>query len=249
MNSNGNILIVDDDRELCAIMREYLALEGFHVSVAYDGSEMRRVISQSPVDLIVMDLVLPREDGLSLVRSVRAQNSGVAIMMLTARADTVDRIVGLEVGADDYLAKPFHLRELLARVRSMMRRKSQPAVDMLPANLLEARFAGWRIDRKARQLYSPSGEIVSLTKGEFDLLVLLVTNPNQVLSRDRLLDAEASPFDRTIDVRVGRLRRKLNDDPRKPRMIKTVRGGARQPLRRSKIGERHGRRRSAAMRK
>jgi two-component system OmpR family response regulator len=206
-------------------MQDYLSLEGFHVSIAHDGGEMRRVINQSPVDLIVMDLMLPKEDGLSLVRSVRAENSSVGILMLTARAETVDRIIGLEVGADDYLAKPFHLRELLARVRTVMRRKTQSAVDMLPANLLEARFAGWHIDRKARQLHSPTGENVSLTKGEFDLLVLFVTNPNRVLSRDQLLDGEANPFDRTIDVRVGRLRRKLNDDPRKPRMIKTVRGG------------------------
>jgi two-component system OmpR family response regulator len=225
MNSNGNILIVDDDREICAVMQDYLSLEGFRVSIAHDGSEMRRVINQSPVDLIVMDLVLPKEDGLSLVRSVRAENSDVGILMLTARADTVDRIIGLEVGADDYLVKPLHLRELLARVRSVMRRKTQPAADVLPANLPEIRFAGWHIDRKARRLRSPNGENVSLTKAEFDLLVVFATNPNQVLSRDRLLDAEASPFDRTIDVRVGRLRRKLNDDPRKPRMIKTVRGG------------------------
>jgi two-component system, OmpR family, response regulator len=229
MNASGHILVVDDDPAVCAVVHEFLSDEGYRVSIAHHGAEMRRVIEQSPVDLIIMDVMLPNEDGLSLVRSLRAENFGVAIMMLTGRSETIDRIVGLEMGADDYLAKPFHLRELLARVKSVMRRAAQSAVDMAPPNLLKACFAGWHIDQKARRLLSPAGENVRLTRGEFDLLVAFIANPNQVLSRDQLLDAargrEAGPFERTVDVQVGRLRRKLNDDVLQPKLIKTVRGG------------------------
>jgi two-component system, OmpR family, response regulator len=229
MNTNGHILVVDDDPEICVALEEYLSYEGYRVSVAHNGSEMRRVIGEALVDLIIMDVMLPKEDGLSLVRSLRAENSGVAILMLTGRGETIDRVVGLEMGADDYLGKPFHLRELFARVKSVMRRAASSAVDRASPSLLQARFAGWHIDRGARKLLSPTGENVRLTSGEFDVLVAFITNPNQVLSRDQLLDAarnrEGGPFDRTIDVQVGRLRRKLNDDPRKPQLIKTVRGG------------------------
>jgi len=229
MNSNGHILVVDDDPEIGVALVEYLSHEGYRVSVAHNGSEMRRVIKEAPVDLIIMDVVLPMEDGLSLVRALRAENSGVAVLMLTGRGETIDRVVGLEMGADDYLAKPFHLRELFARVKSVMRRAASSAVDMPPTRLLRAHFAGWHIDCGARELLSPAGESVRLTSGEFDILVALITNPNQVLSRDKLLDAarnrQATPFDRTIDVQIGRLRRKLGDDPRNPQLIKTVRGG------------------------
>src|SRR5204863_6224229 len=144
------------------------------------GSEMREVLAKSRVNLIIMDVMLPNEDGLSLVRSLRAENSGVAIIMVTGRGDTIDRIVGLEVGADDYLAKPFHLRELHARVKSVLRRASILSDGAATPNLVRARFAGWYLDRMARQLFSPAGENVQLTRGEFDLLVAFVTNPNQV---------------------------------------------------------------------
>jgi two-component system OmpR family response regulator len=228
MGTNGHILVVDDDPEIGVALEEYLSHAGYRVSVAHNGSEMRRVIEEAPVDLIIMDVVLPREDGLSLVRSLRAENSGVAILMLTGRGETIDRVVGLEMGADDYLGKPFHLRELFARVKSVMRRAASSAVDMPPPSLRRARFAGWHIDCGARELLSPAGETVRLTGGEFDFLVAFITNPNRVLSRDQLLDAarnrEAGPFDRTVDVQIGRLRRKLNDDPRNPQLIKTVRG-------------------------
>jgi two-component system OmpR family response regulator len=166
---------------------------------------------------------------LTLARWLRAKDANIGIIMLTGRGDTLDRIIGLELGADDYLAKPFHLRELLARVKSVSRRIAQGAAESLSVSRLQARFAGWHLDMASRELISPSGESVRLTGGEFDLLAIFIAHANQVLSRDRLLDLvrgrEAGPFDRTIDVQVGRLRRKLNDDPQQPQLIKTVRGG------------------------
>jgi two-component system OmpR family response regulator len=226
MNDNGHILIVDDQREICDLVQEYLSSEGYRVSTAQDGAGMRRVMAQSPVDLVILDLMLPGEDGLTLARSLR-QESSVGIVILTGRGEIVDRIIGLEMGADDYLPKPFHLRELLARVKSVLRRASTRATDTT-APRSKARFAGWNLDLSSRELFSPAGREVRLTTGEFDLLAAFVNNANQVLTRDRLLDLarnrEAGPFDRTIDVQVGRLRRKLEDDPQKPTMIKTVRG-------------------------
>jgi len=226
-HDNGHILIVDDQREICDLVQEYLASEGYRVSTAYDGAGMRRVIAQDPVDLVILDLMLPGEDGLTLARSLREESS-VGIIILTGRGETVDRIIGLEMGADDYLPKPFHLRELLARVKSVLRRASTRSADRQGASRPTARFAGWNLDLSTRELLSPAGEEVRLTTGEFDLLSAFVNNANQVLSRDRLLDLarnrEAGPFDRTIDVQVGRLRRKLEDDPQRPTMIKTVRG-------------------------
>ena len=226
-HDNGHILIVDDQREICELVQEYLSSEGYRVSTAHDGTGMRRVIAQDPVDLVVLDLMLPGEDGLTLARSLREESS-VGIIILTGRGETVDRIIGLEMGADDYLPKPFHLRELLARVKSVLRRASTRSADKQAASRPRARFAGWNLDLSTRELLSPSGEEVRLTTGEFDLLAAFVNNANQVLTRDRLLDLarnrEAGPFDRTIDVQVGRLRRKLEDDPQRPTMIKTVRG-------------------------
>ena len=155
-------------------------------------------------------------------------SSNVGIIILTGRGETVDRIIGLEMGADDYLPKPFHLRELLARVKSVLRRVSSRTEERVAAPRARVRFAGWNLDLSSRELFSPAGEEVRLTTGEFDLLAAFVNNANQVLTRDRLLDLarnrEAGPFDRTIDVQVGRLRRKLEDDPQRPSMIKTVRG-------------------------
>ncbi len=226
-NDNGHILIVDDQREICDLVQEYLSSEGYRVSTAHDGAGMRRVIVQDPVDLVILDLMLPGEDGLTLARSLR-EESTVGIIILTGRGETVDRIIGLEMGADDYLPKPFHLRELLARVKSVLRRASTRSAERQVAPRSRARFAGWNLDLSSRELLSPSGEEVRLTTGEFDLLAAFVNNANQVLTRDRLLDLarnrEAGPFDRTIDVQVGRLRRKLEDDPQRPTMIKTVRG-------------------------
>src|SRR5688572_21172672 len=227
MTDNGHILIVDDQQEICDVVQEYLTGEGYRVSTAHDGAGMRRVLSQGPVDLVILDLMLPGEDGLTLARSLRSE-SGIGIIILTGRGETVDRIIGLEMGADDYLPKPFHLRELLARVKSVLRRVQSRIGDSPQPSRSRARFAGWNLDLSSRELLSPSGEEVRLTTGEFDLLSAFVNNANQVLTRDRLLDLarnrEAGPFDRTIDVQVGRLRRKLEDDPQNPSLIKTVRG-------------------------
>ena len=227
MSDNGHILIVDDAQEIRDIVQEYLAGEGFRVSTARDGVGMRALLSRSPADLVILDLMLPGEDGLALARSLRSQ-SGVGIIILTGRGETVDRIIGLEMGADDYLPKPFHLRELLARVKSVLRRVQSRTDDGPQPARSRARFAGWSFDLSSRELLSPAGHGVRLTTAEFDLLAAFVSHANQVLSRDRLLDLarnrEAGPFDRTIDVQVGRLRRKLRDDPQNPNLIKTVRG-------------------------
>ena len=227
MSDNGHILVVDDQQEVRDVVEEYLTAEGYRVSTAHDGAGMRRVLSQSPADLVILDLMLPGEDGLALARALRSA-SGIGIIILTGRGEIVDRIIGLEMGADDYLPKPFHLRELLARVKAVLRRAHDRTGDLPNAARLRVRFAGWNLDLSSRELLSPAGAEVRLTTGEFDLLAAFVNNANQVLSRDRLLDLarnrEAGPFDRTIDVQVGRLRRKLEDDPQNPTLIKTVRG-------------------------
>jgi two-component system OmpR family response regulator len=178
------------------------------------------------VDLIILDIMLPGEDGLSLCRRLRAE-SRVPILMLTARGDEIDRIVGLEMGADDYLSKPFNPRELLARVRSVLRRAHSLPDNLAAEDVHGYRFAGWRLDTRLRQLLSPAGVLVDLSGAEYKILRVLVEHPNRVLTRDQLLEftqgREAGAYDRAIDVQIGRLRRKLDDDPREPRLIKTVR--------------------------
>ena len=228
MSDTAHILVVDDQQEICDVVQEYLTGEGYRVSVGHDGTGMRRALGQAHVDLVILDLMLPGEDGLTLARSLRSESSNIGIIILTGRGETVDRIIGLEMGADDYLPKPFHLRELLARVKSVLRRvQSRSGETSLPVRS-RVRFLGWNLDLSSRELMSPAGEEVRLTTGEFDLLSAFVNNANQVLTRDRLLDLarnrEAGPFDRTIDVQVGRLRRKREDDPQNPSLIKTVRG-------------------------
>jgi len=217
MSETAHILVVDDQKDICDVVQDYLSGEGYRVSAANDGAAMRRVMSQQPIDLVILDLMLPGEDGLTLARTLRDE-SNVGIIILTGRGETVDRIIGLEMGADDYLPKPFHLRELLARVKSVLRRASARSQEkQTPGARTKVRFAGWNLDLSTRELVSPAGGEVRLTTGEFDLLAAFVNHANQVLSRDRLLDLarnrEAGPFDRTIDVQVGRLRRKLEDDP------------------------------------
>ncbi|MBL29139.1 MAG: DNA-binding response regulator [Rhodospirillaceae bacterium] len=228
MAESHHVLIVDDDGETRELLARYLGRNGYTVSVAGDGDEMEARLAQDPpVDLIVLDLMLPGRDGLDLTRAIRVRSS-VPIVMLTARGDDTDRIVGLEIGADDYLPKPFNPRELLARIRTVLRRAGR-SPDSLPVQRNRLRFAGWEIDLAARDLVSPAGVNVPLSAGEFDLLAALVEHPRQVLSRDELLDLTrgrvAAPFDRSVDVQIGRLRRRLEDDPRDPRLIKTVRGG------------------------
>jgi two-component system OmpR family response regulator len=220
------VLIVDDDPEIAALLRQTLGAQGFDVITAGDGAELRRVVDSRPVDLVILDLMLPGEDGLSLCRHLRA-TTGLPIIMLTAMGGETDRVVGLEMGADDYLAKPFSTRELLARIRAVLRRAGPILSPAGTGEVLD--FSGWRLDVAHRRLTAPDGVLVEMTSGEFDLLLAFLRHPHQVLSRDQLLDLArgrvAGPLDRTIDVQVGRLRRKLEVDPKNPDLLKTVRGG------------------------
>jgi len=228
MGETSHILIVDDDREIRDLLGRFLTKHGYRVTTARDGKEMRRVLADWRIDLIVLDLMLPGEDGLSLCRQLRA-NSLIPIIMLTAMGEETDRIVGLEMGADDYLPKPFNPRELLARTKAVLRRaRSEPTSDRTSGGTIMI-FSGWKIDLARRRLISPEDIVVDLTPGEFDLLVAFADHPQRVLSRDQLLDLArgraAAPFDRSVDVQVSRLRRKIETDPMEPELIKTVRGG------------------------
>ena len=217
------ILVVDDDAELRNLLTSYLGEQGFAVEAVGDGHAMRTALEGAQFDLVILDLMLPGEDGLALCRELRSR-SRIPILMLTARGDELDRIIGLEMGADDYLPKPFHPRELLARIRSILRRVQELAGDP-PARAY--RFAGWTLDLGLRHLVGEDGVAVSLSTGEFRLLQALVENANRVMSRDRLMDVlsgrEAGPFDRSVDVMISRLRRRLGDAGREPEIIKTVR--------------------------
>jgi two-component system, OmpR family, response regulator len=226
MDSQGNVLVVDDDAEIRNLVAEYLAQHGYRVSTARDGAALRRALEVERPDLLVLDLMLPGEDGLALCRDLRA-TSNLPVIMLTARGDEIDRIIGIEMGADDYLGKPFNPRELLARIRSVLRRARA-----LPASHTQAkrlRFAGWTLDFTARHLVDPEGVIVPLSGAQFRLLAAFLEHAESVLDRDKLMDLtlgrEATPFDRSIDVQVSRLRHLLRDGGREPRIIKTVRNG------------------------
>ena len=227
MDASPHILIVDDDREIRDLTGRYLRKHGFRVDSAADAKAMDRLLRDGRFDLIVLDLMLPGEDGLSICRRLRA-STRIPILMLTAVAEDTDRIIGLEIGADDYLTKPFNPRELLARIRAVLRRaeRADSTADPVEGVLT---FSGWRLDPARRELRDPQGVLVELTAGEFGLLMALVERPRRVLSRDRLLDLtkgrDAQPFDRSIDVQVSRLRRKIEPDPKNPDMIKTVRSG------------------------
>ncbi|CDK97586.1 DNA-binding two component response transcriptional regulator (OmpR family) [Magnetospirillum gryphiswaldense MSR-1 v2] len=232
MNTTPHILVVDDDHEIRDLLARFLAKHGLHVSTARDGAEMTKLLDAHGIDLVVLDLMMPGEDGLSLTRRLRAQGCTLPIIMLTAMAEDTDRIVGLEVGADDYLPKPFNPRELLARIKAVLRRapaESDTAAPTSGGGGHRLRFDGWVLDMATRDLTDPDGVVLTLSAGEFDLLRAFVEHPRRVLSRDQLLDLargrQAIPFDRSIDIQVSRLRRKLNDDPKEPQLIKTVRGG------------------------
>jgi two-component system OmpR family response regulator len=219
-----HILIVDDDPGLRELLADYLGRNGFRVSGVADGRGLWATLEQNPTDLIILDLMLPGDDGLVLCRNLRAR-SQIPIIMLTARGDDTDRIVGLEMGADDYLPKPFNPRELLARIKVVLRRTRN-----MPNDLGEARrfhFAGWTLDVAARQLVAPDEVLTPLGTSEYRLLRVFLDHPQRVLNRDQLLDLtqgrEATPFDRSIDVQVSRLRRRLRDDPREANIIKTIR--------------------------
>ena len=222
-----HILVVDDDPDLRDLLSEYLDKQGFRVSTAAEGRSMRVALGRSAPDLIVLDLMLPGDDGLVLCREVRAK-SDVPIIMLTARTEEIDRVVGLEMGADDYLAKPFSPRELLARIKSILRRSRALPLNLRPDDARAITFAGWRLEIATRTLISPEGVAVPLSGTDFRLLRIFLDHPNRVLNRDQLIDMtqarEAGPFDRSIDLQVSRLRKRLNDNPKEPAIIKTSRG-------------------------
>lgn len=236
MSEPLHVLIVDDEPRIRTMLRRYLIEEGFKVSDAADGSAMRGVLEREAIHLVLLDLMMPGEDGLSLARYIR-QRSDIPIIMLTGKGDLIDRVVGLEAGADDYITKPFELREVLARIRTVLRRartgttpaapETAPVAETAGSQILI--FEGWRLDLVRRELQRPTGDLVPLTAGEFDLLRVFARNPNQVLSRDRLMDLvkgrDWAAYDRAIDTQVGRLRKKIELDPGDPMLIKTVRGG------------------------
>ena len=223
------ILVVDDDARIRDLLRRYLTQEGFEVLLAEDAKALNRLLTRETVHLIVLDLMLPGEDGLSICRRLRAANDVTPIIMLTAKVEDVDRIVGLEVGADDYLPKPFNPRELLARINAVLRRQAaaQAASSIEGASTLA--FEGWRIDLRLRELRNPEGARVAVTSAEFDLLRTFCERPGRVLSRDSLLDLtqgrNTGSFERSIDVLVSRIRRKIEPNPQDPTIIKTVRSG------------------------
>ncbi|MBW3759925.1 response regulator [Aeromonas jandaei] len=223
-----HILVVDDHSEIRDLLKRFLEQHGLRVSCARDGKEMKRLLEEREFDLLVLDLMMPGEDGLTLCRELRAKSS-LPIIMLTAMGEETDRIIGLEMGADDYLAKPFNPRELLARIKAVMRRTqadNQPTAETLTRDL---RFDRWLLDINRRELVDEDGVGLSLSTAEFDLLKVFLERPQRVLSRDQLLDLargrEAVAFDRAIDTLVSRLRRKLERDPKNPELIKTIWGG------------------------
>lgn len=225
MADGPHILVVEDDKEISALIARYLGNNEMRVSIASHGQEMDQRLSHEPADLIVLDLNLPKEDGLSLCLRLR-QTSDIPIIMLTARAEEIDRIIGLEMGADDYLPKPFNPRELLARVRAVLRRQLHPR-ETRSKHLFC--FAGWQLNRGLRHVLNPQGAKVTLTGAEFDLLAAFCEFPGRVLSRDELLELTqgrtAGSMERSIDILVSRVRQKIEINPRDPEMIKTVRSG------------------------
>ena len=226
MSDKPHLLVVDDDREIRDLVCTLLQKHGYRVDVARDATAMEAILAVSRVDLLVLDVLLPGRSGLDICREVRAR-SPVPILMLTAMGEATDRIVGLELGADDYLAKPFNPRELLARIRAILRRASAQQANR-PVGGKRLSFAGWQLDVNRRRLEAPDGVVVDLTTGEYELLLAFVERPQRVLSRNQLLDLargrDAVPFDRSIDVQVSRIRRKIEVDPRSPSLIVTVRG-------------------------
>ena len=230
MEKPDTILIVDDDQEIRRLLVDYLARNGLTAIPARDGREMWHALERHAVDLIVLDLMLPDTDGLTLCRDLRARTptAAIPVMMLTARGEDADRIVGIEMGADDYLVKPFNPRELLARIKTILRRTRALPPNLRPESTRCLSFAGWCLDTATRVLTAPDGVVTPLSGGEFRLLRILLEHPNRVLSRDQLSEMihgrEADAYDRAIDVQISRLRQRLRDDSREPQLIKTVRG-------------------------
>jgi len=228
MASAPHILIVDDDRQIRASLARFLTANGFRTAVAEDGAAMFAAFEKGRFDLVVLDIMMPGEDGLTLCRRLR-ETSRIPVIFLTALSGEIDCVAGLELGADDYICKPIRPRELLARIRAVLRRVGDMTVQREPAPVVSYKFEGWLLDAVRRTLHNPEGVLVELTGGEFDLLVAFAERPRHVLTRDQLLDLtrgrEATVLDRSIDVQVGRLRRKIEADPQLPVLIKTVRSG------------------------
>lgn len=224
----SHVLVVDDDAGVRSLVTDYLSQNDFRVTAVSTGKEMMSVLATEAIDLIVLDLKLPGEDGLTLARKLR-ETSNISIIMVTGRLDEADRVMGLELGADDYVTKPFSPRELLARIRAVMRRYQSP--EPLPGRddgLRAYRFSGWELNVRLHRLTSPGGKHVALTNGEFSLLVAFLSSPQRVLNRDQLLDLSrlhsTEVYDRSIDVQILRLRRKIEADPADPQLIRTERG-------------------------
>ena len=228
MDGTRHILIVDDDGDLRSLLSNFFGRYGYRVSTAENGAAMMEILGGARIDLVILDIMMPGEDGLSLCRRLRASGT-MPIIMLTAVGGETDRVVGLEMGADDYLPKPFNTRELLARVRAVLRRSTIPVGGAVVGTGRVFEFAGWRLDVTRRRLHSPAKALVDLRAAEFDLLVALVERPQHVLTRDQLLDlargGSGAVMDRSIDVHISRLRRRIEVDPKEPELIKTVRSG------------------------
>lgn len=228
MTSGAHILVVDDHREIRDLVSRALLKDGFRVTAVGDGKAMRRALADASIDLIVLDLMLPGEDGLSLCRALRA-DSDIPIIMLTAKGEEIDRVVGLELGADDYVSKPFGSRELIARIRAVLRRNGGREVGRDSEDAKLYQFDRWTFDVNKRELVGADAVATSLSTGEFDLLLAFVEHPQRTLSRDQLLDLArgraANAFDRSIDTQISRLRKKIERDPGDPEIIKTVWGG------------------------
>lgn len=227
MSNSPHILLVEDDREVSGLLSRFLRGNEMRVSVATDAHGIEKTLRENRIDLAVLDVMLPGEDGLSICRRIRASSS-LPIIMLTAKGEEIDRIIGLEIGADDYVSKPFNQRELLARIRAILRRSSG-SVSHVVATADILTFEGWRLDRHTRQLQNPDGARVALTGAEFDLLLVFCERPRRVLRRDQLIDLTqgraAHPLERSVDILVSRLRQKMEKDPKEPLLFQTIRSG------------------------
>lgn len=225
MESHKSILVIDDDPEILEIVTECLEVGGFQVQTSSDATQALKLLENTDVNLIIVDLGLPDMDGLELTRALKTK-SQAGIVILSGRTDTMEKVVGLEIGADDYLTKPFEPRELLARVRSVLRRSDHPSGSTSDESLIYE-FDGWKFDVSKREFSTPAGDLINLTSGEFELMKAFVDHPNRVLSRDQILDyaytTDSPAFDRSVDIRIARLRKKIEKDPKAPKWIKTVR--------------------------
>lgn len=233
MKNNYRLLLVDDDKEICDLIKTFLAAQGYQVFVAHDYWQMQTALRQHQIDLLILDIMLPRTDGLEICKKLR-EKSSLPIIVISAMGQEADRILGLEIGADDYLPKPFSPHELLARIKALLRRANnsfQPGKNILPT-LPQIKFLDWHLERNKRHLIAHDGLTIPLSAGEYELLATFIQYAGRTLTRDQLLELTqnraAAPFDRSIDVQVGRLRKKIEDDPKNPQIIITVRGGGYQ---------------------